>query len=104
LRRMNPVLRAVAGGQNGVFSRAQALQCGYTPQGIRDRVRAGRWVRVRYGQYAEAPDLSGLPPWDRDLARHRLSVYGAMNAMRPGSVAVSHQSALVLHGLPLWGV
>lgn len=24
--------------------------------------------------------------------------------MRPGSVAVSHQSALVLHGLPIWGL
>lgn len=24
--------------------------------------------------------------------------------MRPGSVAVSHQSAMVLHGLPIWGL
>ena len=102
--RMNPVLAGLAGKQGGVFSRAQALACGYTPQGIRDRMRAGRWVRVRYGQYAEAPDLSGLAPWDQELARHRLSVYAVMNAMRPGSVAVSHQSALVLHGVPLWAI
>lgn len=101
---MNPVLAAVARDQGGVFSRAQALACGYTPQGIRDRVGAGRWMRVRYGQYAEVPDLSRLAPWERELARHRLTVYGAMNAMRPGSVAVSHQSALVLHALPMWRI
>lgn len=98
------MLAVVAEKQGGVFSRAQALACGYTPQGIRDRMRAGRWVRVRYGQYAEAVDLSHLTPWDQELARHRRSVYAVMNAMRPGSVAVSHQSALVLHGLPVWGV
>jgi hypothetical protein len=101
---MNALLAGLAGRQGGVFSRAQALACGYTSQGIRDRLRAGRWVRVRYGQYAEPLDLSGLAPWDEDLARHRLSVHAAMNAMRPGSVAVSHQSALVLHGTPLWAI
>jgi very-short-patch-repair endonuclease len=102
--RVNPMLTVVAAGQGGVFSRAQALACGYTPQGIRDRVRAGRWERVRYGQYAEALDLSRLAPWDRELTRHRRSAYAVMNAMRPGAVAVSHQSSLVLHGLGLWGL
>ncbi|WP_157997158.1 type IV toxin-antitoxin system AbiEi family antitoxin domain-containing protein [Kribbella rubisoli] len=101
---MNPMLAVVAASQGGVFSRAQAFACGYTPRGVRDRVRAGRWLRVRYGQYAEAGDLSRLPPWERELARHRLLVYAVMNAMRPGAVAVSHQSSLLLHGLPLWGV
>jgi hypothetical protein len=101
---MNPMLAVVAESQGSVFSRAQALACGYTPRGIRDRVRSGRWLRVRYGQYAEAVDLSRLAPWELDLARYRRLVYAVMNAMRPGSVAVSHQSSLLLHGLPLWGV
>lgn len=101
---MNPVLTVLAAGQGGVFSRAQALDCGYTPRGIRDRLRSGRWLRVRYGQYAEAVDLSRLTPWDRQLFNYRRLVYAAMNSMRPGAVAVSHQSALALHGLPLWGV
>lgn len=101
---VNPMLAVVADRQGGVFSRAQALACGYTPQGIRDRVRSGRWVRVRYGQYAEAVDLSRLAPWDQELARHRRSVSAVMNAMRPGAVAVSHQSSLVLHGCDLWDV
>ncbi len=98
------MLTVVAARQGGVFSRAQALACGYTPQGIRDRVRSRRWERVRYGQYAEAVDLSHLAPWDRDLVRHRRSVFAVMNAMRPGAVAVSHQSSLVLQGLPQWGL
>jgi hypothetical protein len=101
---MNPMLAVITASQGGVFSRAQAFACGYTPRGIRDRVRGGRWLRVRYGQYAEAADLSRLPPWERELARHRLLVYAVMNAMRPGAVAISHQSSLLLHGLPLWGV
>ncbi|WP_328998654.1 type IV toxin-antitoxin system AbiEi family antitoxin domain-containing protein [Kribbella sp. NBC_00709] len=101
---MNPMLAVVAESQGGVFSRGQALACGYTPRGIRDRVRSGRWLRVRYGQYAEAVDLSRLAPWDQELSRYRQLVYAVMNAMRPGSVAISHQSSLLLHGLPLWGV
>ncbi|TDW23475.1 putative AbiEi antitoxin of type IV toxin-antitoxin system [Kribbella kalugense] len=98
------MLAVVADSQGGVFSRAQALTCGYTPRGIRDRVRSGRWLRIRHGQYAEAVDLSRLAPWELELARYRRLVYAVMNAMRPGSVAVSHQSSLLLHGLPLWGV
>ncbi|HET6742351.1 MAG TPA: type IV toxin-antitoxin system AbiEi family antitoxin domain-containing protein [Kribbella sp.] len=98
------MLAAVAESQGGVFSRAQALDCGYTAQGIRDRISRGRWERVRYGQYAESLDETHLAPWDRELARYRRSVFAALNAMRPGSVAISHQSALVLHGLPVWGM
>lgn len=102
--RVNPMLTLVAAQQSGVFSRGQALRCGYTPQGIRERVQSGRWERVRYGQYAESVDLSRLPPWDRELARHRRSVFAALNAVRSGAFAVSHQSALILHGLPVWGL
>jgi hypothetical protein len=101
---MNPMLKLVAASQGGVFSRSQALASGYTPQEFRDRVRAGQWERIRHGQYAEAIDLSAVAPWDRQLIRHRRLVHAAMNSLRPGSVAVSHQSALVLHQLPQWGL
>jgi hypothetical protein len=98
------MLKLVAASQGGVFSRSQALASGYTLQEIRDRVRVGRWERVRHGQYAETVDLTALPPWDRQLHRHRRLVHAAMNSLRPGSVAVSHQSALVLHELPQWAL
>ncbi|MFI5692007.1 type IV toxin-antitoxin system AbiEi family antitoxin domain-containing protein [Kribbella sp. NPDC051586] len=98
------MLKLVAARQGGVFGRNQALACGYTPQEVRDRTRAGQWERIRYGQYAEAVDLSGLPVWHAQLVRYRRLVHAVMNSLRPGSVAVSHQSALVLHALPIWGL
>ncbi|ADB29576.1 hypothetical protein Kfla_0453 [Kribbella flavida DSM 17836] len=94
----------MAGGQGGVFSRRQALACGYSLQEIQARLTDGRWERIRYGQYAAAVDLGGMPPWERDVVRHRRLVHAAVNSMRLGSVAVSHQSALVLHGAPRWGL
>lgn len=47
--------------------------------------------------------MTHLTPWEQQEAKHRRLVHAVMNSMRPGSVAVSHQSALVLHGVPLWG-
>jgi hypothetical protein len=101
--RVNPKLKVLAEGQGGVYSRAQAADCGYTPGQIHDRIQDGRWERIRYGQYAEAVDLSHLAPWDQLSLRHRRLVHAVMNSLRPGTVAVSHQSALALHGVPLWG-
>lgn len=101
---MNPLLKVVAVGQGGVFSRAQALTCGYTRQQLRERLADGRWEKVRYGQYAERVDLSHLAPWDRETWRHRRLAFAVANSIAPGAIAMSHQTALVLHGIPLWGV
>lgn len=101
--RVNPKLKLLADGQGGVYSRVQAADSGYTPSQIHDRIRDGRWERIRYGQYAEAVDLSHLAPWDQEIMRHQRLVHAVMNSLRPGTVVVSHQSALVLHGVPLWG-
>ncbi|TDO59763.1 putative AbiEi antitoxin of type IV toxin-antitoxin system [Kribbella sp. VKM Ac-2571] len=100
---MNPKLKLLAESQGGVYSRGQAAECGYTAGQIHDRIQDGRWQRIRRGQYAEAVETSHLPPWDQQSLNHRRLVHAVMNSMRPGSVAVSHQSALVLHGVPLWG-
>ncbi|TCC19596.1 type IV toxin-antitoxin system AbiEi family antitoxin domain-containing protein [Kribbella speibonae] len=100
---MNPKLKLLAEKQGGVYSRRQAADCGYTRGQIHDRIQDGRWERIRYGQYAEAVELGLLQPWDRDLLKHRRLVHAVMNSMRPSTVAVSHQSALALHGVPLWG-
>ncbi|WP_329005106.1 hypothetical protein OHA18_17155 [Kribbella sp. NBC_00709] len=101
---MNLRLKAVAAKQGGVFSRRQALRAGYTPEQIQDRLRDTRWERVRHGQYVERTDLNHLPPWERRLLLHRRLVYGAVNAMRPGTAVVSHHSALVVHDVPVWDV
>ncbi|WP_405068681.1 type IV toxin-antitoxin system AbiEi family antitoxin domain-containing protein [Kribbella sp. NBC_01510] len=101
---MNPELKTVAGRQGGVVSRAQALHAGYTAEQIRERLADGRWERIRHGWYAERLDPSGLAPWDQQLLRHHRLVYAAMHSMDRGSAVVSHHSALVLHGVPVWRV
>lgn len=101
---MNPKLKVIAATQGGVFSRAQAFGCGYTRELLRERLGDGRWEKVRHGQYAERVDLTHLPPWDQELWRHRRLAYAVTNSMSSGTVALSHQSALVLHRIPLWGV
>ncbi len=100
---MNPKLKLLAGKQGGVYARSQAVECGYTLSQIHDRIQDGRWERIRHGQYAEAVELSHLPPWDQHVLRHRRLIHAVMNSMRAGAVAVSHQSALTMHGVPLWG-
>lgn len=99
---MNPELKRIALGQGGVVSSRQARNAGYTRDQILERLADGRWERVRYGQYAERVDLSGLPPWDRQIVEHRQLVHAAVNSMRPGSAVVSHHSALVMHDVPVW--
>lgn len=101
---VNERLKLIAQQQGGVFSRRQALASGCTHEQIVRSLRDGSWERVRRGQYAEALDLTVLPPWERARLLHLRQVHAVMNAMRPGSVAVSHQSAMVLHGLPIWGL
>ncbi|WUJ75345.1 type IV toxin-antitoxin system AbiEi family antitoxin domain-containing protein [Kribbella soli] len=101
---MNQRLRLIAQQQGGVFSRRQALASGCTHEQIVRCLRNGSWEQIRRGQYAEVLDLTVLPPWERARTTHLRQVHAVMNAMRPGTVAVSHQSALVLHGLPIWGL
>src|SRR5262245_61740185 len=100
---MNPKLSNRADADGGVFSHTDVLACGYTESQLRERLKAGVWMRLRRGYYAARPDLEALPPWERGTVVHRLHVRAARRALG-SSVVVSHQSAAVLHGLPLWGV
>jgi hypothetical protein len=60
-------------------------------------VRRGTLTTVRRGAYVE-----GAPP-DDDAARHLLLVRATMFELA-GDAVVSHISAALLHGLPVWGV
>jgi hypothetical protein len=59
-------------------------------------VRGKDWARVRRGAYLDGP----LPT--KTVARHALLVAATLADLRRSAV-VSHQSAAVLLGLPLWG-
>jgi hypothetical protein len=86
-------------GALSTFSRAQVLRAGYSDSEIKAAVRSGRWLRVRRGGYSVAPaDPSALT-----LERlHLLRIEHVAARLGSGSV-LSHQSAVLFHGLPVWG-
>jgi very-short-patch-repair endonuclease len=101
---MNPKLSAVVDARGGWFTRADALACGYGDSTIRHRVRIGRWLRLCRDGYAEPAGWPGdEKSWDRTRRLHCLTARAVHHRAGAGAV-VSHQSAVVLHGLPDWRV
>lgn len=78
--------------------RRELLAAGFVDGELRRRLRAGERVSIRRGVYAR-PDA--LP--DDAGARHAVTVRAAMPELAPDAV-VSHVSAAVLLGLPVWSV
>lgn len=99
LVRMDELLRQIAAGQGGVFSRAQALECGYSTNLVRRLLRTREWTRVRRGIYGETQLLESLAP----SADHLVRAHAVVLAMANRAV-VSHTSAVLFHGLPDWGL
>jgi hypothetical protein len=75
-----------------ICTRAQARQRGWSDSALTRAVRSGRVVRVRHDQFVLGP---------MDVLGHATSAAAASRACA-GSV-VSHESAAVIHGLPLIG-
>jgi hypothetical protein len=73
------------------------VRSGWSDDELGRLVRAGELGRLRRGAY-----VNGLLPNDA-AAVHRLLVRATLGGLRQPAV-VSHQSAAVLHGLPLWDV
>lgn len=80
-----------------MFLRQDAVRTGWSDDEIARLARAGQLQRLRRGAYLDGP----LP--DGAAARHRLLVLATLAGVRRTAV-VSHQSAAVLQGLPLWDV
>jgi hypothetical protein len=100
---VNPKLAVLMERQGGVFSRRDAIACGYSAAEIRVRIRSGVWRRVCRGQYTTGSVDPQSPPWLADVATHRLASAAALRSMT-GDVVLSHQSATVDYGLPAWGL
>lgn len=91
------VLTDAAHVRSELLLRREALATGLSDDELGRLVRAGDLVRLRRGAYVDQV----LP---RDVAAvHRLLV-GATTANLRRSAVLSHQSAAVVHGLPLWDV
>lgn len=76
--------------------RREALDAGWSDEELGRLARQDGWTRLRRGAYLEADE----PP--DALTRHRLLIDATLAGLRRSAV-VSHQSAAVLWGFPLWG-
>ena len=84
-------------GRPRLILRTGALHAGYDDDEIRRLRRAGAWTSVLRGAYVPTADMPRLNGPDR----HRLLIQTLLPRLS-GDPVVSHVSAAVLHGLPLW--
>jgi hypothetical protein len=93
--------------EHDLVSAAAAKQIGIDGTGLRQRLRAGQIRRVIRGWYAVWSPGAARPPWEGadtfETARrqHRLLVLALLKSFE-GRVVASHQSTLVLRGIPTW--
>ncbi len=97
---MSERLLAIATAHCGVVSAADAEAVEVDANGLASLVRSGALVRVRRSAYVVAVDWQTATPEQR-LA---LCCRAVLRARAGRSEAATHQSALALHGLPLFGV
>ncbi len=94
---MNAQTAALMGSQNGLVLRRQAVAAGLTPRQVDRLVAVGEWVAVRRGVYCTASLWATL---DEHVGRPRLRAVAASRNMIVPHV-LSHDSAALLHGLPI---
>jgi hypothetical protein len=82
-----------------LLRRADALVAGYTDAELARLVRRKELSRLLRGTYTEG----SAPPPMEPAARHALVVSATIAGLRVPAI-VGHQSAAVLHGLPVWGI
>jgi len=79
------------------ITRTSALRDGYSDGEIRRLGRNGTWVSIRRGSYLPAAEAGALTA----AQRHELLVRSTVIGLRQPAV-VSHCSAAILLGIPLW--
>ena len=82
-----------------VWLRREALADGYSDRKIQALVTSGEWHRVRRGAYCSGELWGRLSRQDR----HRVLCRAVLRTAHPSTV-LSHVSAAVEHGVPVWGV
>ncbi|HEX6247233.1 MAG TPA: type IV toxin-antitoxin system AbiEi family antitoxin domain-containing protein [Nocardioidaceae bacterium] len=84
--------------ERGVFLRSEVRGLGYDDKAVRRAVRRKLWWRVRHGAYCF------FDTWERadPVQRHLILARAVMRSME-GRVVLSHVSALVAHGVAVWG-
>ncbi|WP_350281310.1 type IV toxin-antitoxin system AbiEi family antitoxin domain-containing protein [Kribbella sp. HUAS MG21] len=96
---MNLKLELVAARRGGWFSRRDAVSAGYSDADLRRYVATGEWVRVTRGAYAvRGIAYEAMPPWEQAVWLHGLRTRAVSHRLC-GRAVVSHQSAVLLHGV-----
>lgn len=84
--------------ETDVFLRREAVADGVTDRTMARRVASGEWHRIRQGAYCDGPS------WRAATAEQRhLILAQAVLRTTPGEVALSHTTALLAHGVDVWG-
>jgi hypothetical protein len=81
----------------GIFSRAQAIDCGESDRTLAEARHAGLIVRLRRGMYVPADIYEACD----DAGKHLLHARAALAAQK-GRVALTGASAAALHGFALY--
>lgn len=84
-------------GMTDVLLTRDLLKLGFDPLELRGQIARGDLTRVRRGAFVRDP----LSPDARREAQHKLQIMATYPQLGPSSV-ISHGSAAVLHGLPVW--
>ena len=80
-----------------ILLRRELIALGWTDRNIARAVRLGQLHKIRYGAYVPVAHVSGL-----DQSGHaRLRARAVLRTVHPSS-ALTHQSALLEHGIPVW--
>lgn len=80
-----------------VFSRAEALEHGYSDDDLQIQLRAGEIARIRHGAYTHTRVWAQAD----DFERHRLRAHAVLRS-HGTRLALSHTSAAIEHGLRLF--
>lgn len=101
---MNQKLTLTASRRGGWFYRQDAIDAGYSNADLRTRVRQGRWTRLCHGAYTEL-DLTSeaSDPWELPAELHVRKAKAVYHRLG-GRAVLSHQSALLLHGIRVSGL
>lgn len=83
---------------NGCFTRGEALSAGLDDNAIRRALKARLWRRVRWGVYT----FTDLWTEQDEVSRHLAAARSVARKLGP-SVALSHVSAALDHGMTVWG-
>lgn len=93
---VNKGIAAVMTEQGGLVLRRQALKSGMSVEEIKRLVRRGEWVAVRRGVYTTRSLWEAIEPRERPLLEVRAA---SLNMVMPH--VISHDSAALLHGMPV---